>query len=534
MPIRSVHDVLREQTEDGDTTTIYENREGGGGAEDAPGAADLSDIQDPVSSEAPVRASGGGGGRPAAAKKSAGVRTVTTNPPKDDEDAALANNVRTGSVSPEQALKYFQESFPWLTSLPTYDPRAGMWMFPDIAPAGTGNTYSGVSFAGEAPAAPSTPAASPSSPEPTSGPSTPGGSTTSGGQGGNAGDGSVGDNNNPAGEGRPTPGAGTGGGSGIGAGTGAGSGGKSNAGSTGNGGGQRTGTGTGGGSGAGTGPGTGPDQPRNPNQPEDPKRPTGEPKPRGIGGGGTGHPAPIYDAYGDPIEPAFLDLADKAMQQAAHDVIDPDTPVEARIALTILMPLAYIGVLVETYFANPLLAAPAQVYEAALRLNRIVKEVKDGDYKGAASDEEEARRLFREAAVAVISAIPLGAAIGKEAGAAAELEAKAEQVIGREAYLAARSAFTQSSLDAIDKANALEEVLVQINAADKNFLFQRYFCEGGSAFFKGDARPFGLIVDAEGFLWKTDNFLVGGQLVPLGTSSKLIYRPNWDLWIKLL
>jgi hypothetical protein len=221
------------------------------------------------------------------------------------------------------------------------------------------------------------------------------------------------------------------------------------------------------------------------------------------------------------------------MQQAAHDVIDPNTPVEARIALTILMPLAYIGVLVETYFANPLLAAPAQVYEAALRLNRVVKEVKDGDYKGAVSDEEEARRLFREAAIAVVSAIPLGAVVGAETRGAGAIGEASQKVVGAEVWLAARDAFTRSSLDAIDKANALEQVLEQINRADTSFLFERGKVVGGSAIFTGDARPFGLIVDAEGFLWKTGNFHEAGRLVGLGQGS-LIYQPNWSLWTKLL
>lgn len=350
------------------------------------------DIQEPFNTAEPTRT-------PGAAPHNAGGETVIIVAEPEPEDAAeraQAERLNRGDGTPEEALNFFNaHGFPGLTTLPTYQPASGIWLFPQrLDGAGDGRAVSvyTATFVVQGPATEA------------------GGASGSGGSGGSVGGGS---------DAAPSPGPGTGPGAGSGAGSGSGSGG----GGSGTGG---DGAGSGGSDGAGPGDAAPPAQPApdiaDPPKP-DPKPQPGWPLPVGVPqpDGRYDIPVgPIYDADGELVDIAQIHFADEQIDTAISQIVDKNNPLLARMVLIQLLPAGYIGRIVERHFVNPLLAAPAQIYMAAKLGRRAAKEVAEGNVAQAIKDEQNAEHLMRQAALAILSALPLG----KGAGVAAKAETK--------------------------------------------------------------------------------------------------------------
>ncbi len=296
----------------------------------------------------------------------------------------MEERVRRGESSPEEALAFFQaHGHPELFTLPTFN--GSMWIFPQAASPGAEGVIQGsggVSFVVAG------------------GP--PGGGGGTGGSGGSGGGG---------GTGSPEPGTGTG------------DGGQE----TGGGGGGGTGTGSGGSEGSGGGSTPPPGGGRGEGGPV-PPQPTVPPVP---GGSPTTVPQPpITDDDGVLIVPAASHFADEQLAGAIRDRIDGNVPVMARVALTQLLPAAYVGALVERHFINPLLAAPAQLYEAGLRVIRAERAAEEGDPDRAVQEIKIADGLFKKAAMAILAVVPLGEGVSATAPAADRLAARGVEYMG--------------------------------------------------------------------------------------------------------
>jgi hypothetical protein len=159
-----------------------------------------------------------------------------------------------------------------------------------------------------------------------------------------------------------------------------------------------------------------------------------------------GQKEPIMDSDGQPILPPEIHFADRQVQGALRDIADRNNALVARIALTQLLPAAYVGALVEGHIVNPLLAAPAHLYEAALRLLRAAHYAGHGEVARALADEHAAEELIREAALAIMAVVPLGEGVGATAPPAERLSAAGIE------YLSTRN------LPATEKASALHQM----------------------------------------------------------------------------
>jgi hypothetical protein len=110
-----------------------------------------------------------------------------------------------------------------------------------------------------------------------------------------------------------------------------------------------------------------------------------------------------------------------------------------------------------------------------------------------------------------------------------KVAAGATDVVGREIFAIARDVAVKSELSAAEKASALEGIFREISAADASWQANRGPVLGAEAFFTGDARPFGLIVDSQGAVWQTKNIAEGGKFVMDG--GQLKYLPDFSKWI---
>lgn len=308
------------------------------------------------------------------------IDTIVTNPPTTPEEEALAEQVRAGAVTPEQALAFFRMTFPFLNTLPTFDSALHMWLFPQAPPTGDAALESsGIGFGSPADTGDA------------------GGTVGGGGgigDGGGGGDGSApGDGGGSTVDPEPSPGEGStprpidqGGGDAGGPGIPA------------------------------PGPGDG--------GVVDISEPLPVPQPT--------HPfrEPITDDDGNPIKPLFLDVAQRQLDGAIRDRIDENVPALLRTILTQLIPATYVAALLERHIVNPLLAAPAHLYEAGLRLERAARFTEQGEFARAVEDVKAADENFKQAALAIMAVVPLGEGVGATTPAAERLAGVGVEYLG--------------------------------------------------------------------------------------------------------
>jgi hypothetical protein len=108
-------------------------------------------------------------------------------------------------------------------------------------------------------------------------------------------------------------------------------------------------------------------------------------------------------------------FAQETVAAGVRDMLDKNNPLLARLVLAELLPAAFIGELVEKYFVNPLLSAPANVLEAAEAASSAFDKINARDYEGAVADSKTAEAKLKEAALAIVMVIPLGGSAGKVA-----------------------------------------------------------------------------------------------------------------------
>lgn len=415
-------------TAEGEEITVvaekrHENK-GGGGA----GISTTSSADGLGQTETPTH--GGGGG---STGSSAGPVDIVTTP-ADAAERQLEARLAEGNGTPEEALDYFQRhGFPQLCTLPTWNPTTRQWLFPQ--PAIDGYSDAGEPGGGYATFATTGAPASNS-----------GGSRADHGSAPGGGDASV----NPHGS--------WGANAGIDVSTGQGS----------------SGPGTGGQGTVGTGPGgSGPGGPGSGSPgssghghglPGGIKEGEGVRPPWNVPGGGPGGPGgPVYSGGpskvppggefdgvrapdGTPLQAPAIHFADEQLDGAFQDILDKNNPLLARMVLAQISALATIGVLVERYFVNPMLAAPAHLY-AGLALEKAAAEAAArGDIQGAADDHDAATKHFREAAAAIAAVIPLGRAAGAGKGVAYTGERLISSVEGQ-AWALAQEWVTQSMFE---------------------------------------------------------------------------------------
>lgn len=117
----------------------------------------------------------------------------------------------------------------------------------------------------------------------------------------------------------------------------------------------------------------------------------------------------------DEIAPYQSHAVNDAVDEMFGYIVNDQNPFLVRLILTQYAGLASTLVFLERYFANPLLAAPAQLVNAGKALRRATVKARAGDWLGAAQEEQVASDNLRDAAVAIAAAIPVGGALATEA-----------------------------------------------------------------------------------------------------------------------
>ncbi|WP_418902345.1 hypothetical protein [Terripilifer ovatus] len=377
------------------TTTIYEEsseeKEGSGGSLGSAGSSS-GGFGEEVTVYAGSSGSSGGG----SSSSSSGVEITAS--PADAAEEALERRLAEGNGTPDEALAFFQRyGHPELSTLPTWDSSIRKWVFPQATARGSSGS---IGFA--------TTGSSGSRSGSSSGPggNTGGGESTASGNGGGA-------EVNPHGSWGPIAGPDVGikgpGSDGSGA-TG------SSKGTDGpphdN---FKTGTGLGTSIGSTDGYEGGPAI-VDPDNGGDAK---GGDK-RGDDGGDKGSGADGYGVVdaegfeglkapdGSPLVPYQVHFADRQMDGLFRDILDENNPMLARLALGYLIAPASMGVLVERYFVNAMLAAPAHLYGALALEKAAADALARGDVVGGMADHDAATKHFREAALAIASVLPFG------------------------------------------------------------------------------------------------------------------------------
>ena len=121
-------------------------------------------------------------------------------------------------------------------------------------------------------------------------------------------------------------------------------------------------------------------------------------------------------------------FADAQVRGAIQDAIDKNNPWLARLILNQVLPYAYLAQILESQVVNPLLAAPYDLYEAALYFQRAEEFTAGGEYLFAIDDMNSAEGKVRSAALAISAVIPFGAGAAQPA---AKATLTAEQLAAR-------------------------------------------------------------------------------------------------------
>ena len=121
-------------------------------------------------------------------------------------------------------------------------------------------------------------------------------------------------------------------------------------------------------------------------------------------------------------------FADEQVRGAIQDAIDKNNPWFARLILNQVLPYSYLAQILESHVVNPLLAAPYDLYEAALYFQRAEEFTAAGEYLFAIDDMNSAEGKVRSAALAIAAVIPFGAGAAQPAAKAA---LTAEQLAAR-------------------------------------------------------------------------------------------------------
>lgn len=128
------------------------------------------------------------------------------------------------------------------------------------------------------------------------------------------------------------------------------------------------------------------------------------------------------------LVPPRSTFADAQVRGAIQDAIDKNNPWLARLILNQVLPYAYLAQILESQVVNPLLAAPYDLYEAALYFQRAEEFTAGGEYLFAIDDMNSAEGKVRSAALAIAAVIPFGAGAAQPA---AKATLTAEQLAAR-------------------------------------------------------------------------------------------------------
>ena len=102
------------------------------------------------------------------------------------------------------------------------------------------------------------------------------------------------------------------------------------------------------------------------------------------------------------------------------------------------------------------------------------------------------------------------------------------KVMGKEVFWAAKDAFAEADLNAAQKTEALQQIFSQIHEADSTWSARQKLADNAAAIFIGEDRPFGLLVDKNGALWTTPDYLKSGAFEPIGGHMK--YVADYTKW----
>lgn len=302
-------------------------------------------------------------------------------PAQTPAEQAMEQRLRVGDGTPQEALRWFQEhGYPSLTSLPAWSPDRRLWLFPDLAGSTAGS-------AGH--------------------PARPGGAPP--GTGGSA----------PAGP--PPPGPAQGSVAAMFAGYGAGNRppGASDAGHGGHAGGRA------GGRPGGTRDGSAPGGQAG-GLPGAPAVPGSVPGSTGA----PGHPAAAEDFDDNPFVVPPSHFASDQIDGTIRDIMDTQVPMVARIVLANALPPAYLALVLEKFILNPLLAMPANLYEAGRQEYLAMRALAAGDIGSAIEHDRAAAHHMREAALAILAVVPFGEGASAGATAGERLAASGIEYLG--------------------------------------------------------------------------------------------------------
>ncbi|MEV4516810.1 hypothetical protein AB0K00_48635 [Dactylosporangium sp. NPDC049525] len=150
-----------------------------------------------------------------------------------------------------------------------------------------------------------------------------------------------------------------------------------------------------------------------------------------------------------PEAPRYVStFASETVSAGWRDAFDTNNPLLLRYVLLTLLPTAEIGAFVESSFVNPLLAAPANIVDAASLSISGDEALARGDIVQAAADKAAATGKLLEAGAAIATVLPItGSArlVGAAPRQAIQLTAKA-QWLGPKAIVNARKVWMSNQV----------------------------------------------------------------------------------------
>jgi hypothetical protein len=99
------------------------------------------------------------------------------------------------------------------------------------------------------------------------------------------------------------------------------------------------------------------------------------------------------------------------------------------------------------------------------------------------------------------------------------------ELVTRELFAIIRNSVARSNMSAAEKVSALERIFPPFMAENEGFLVKSAPSAGVQAFWVGDQRPWGLVVDTAGNVWQHTNFATAGDWLP-----GMVFKPNLALW----